>query len=49
MHIAVLNASFCWVMNEKGIASDRQRNVECGELGGKVGKNTAPKHTMATI
>ena len=43
MHLAWLNASYCWVINENGIFSEVQRGVECYEIGGKVGKNTDPK------
>ena len=31
------------MMNEKGVVRDRQRNVECYEIGGKVGKTRHPK------
>ena len=31
------------MMNEKGVVRDRQRNVECYETGGKIGKITGRK------
>jgi len=43
MQIALLNASYCRIMNEIDFIRDRQRNVECYEMGGKVGKKTAHK------
>ena len=41
----MLDAPKCWVMNEKGIVSDKQRGVESHEIGGKIGKNKEREHT----
>ena len=49
MQFAVLSDALCRVMNKNGLVIGGQRNVECYELGGKVGKNTGQKHTTETI
>ena len=43
MQFAVLSDALCRVMNKNGLVIGGQRNVECYELGGKVGKNTGPE------
>ena len=43
MQIALLNASYCRIMNEIGFVRDRQRSVECYETGGKLDKNMGTK------
>ena len=43
MQIALLNASLCGIMNGKGVVRDRQKSVECYELGEKLDKNMGTK------